>query len=74
MFVTLFETPNRNWELDKQAEINEIFNENINKIPEIGVKVFLKRNLLKKRKFGEWVANNQIEYCVKLFSFHRFLF
>lgn len=64
MFVNMFETPHKNWEFSKKLEANEMMRENMNDCEQDNFNVFLKRNLLKKRKYDEWKSSNNIKYHV----------
>lgn len=71
MYVNVFDTENKNWEIEKKKSVNEYLkihiiqpSKNMNKIFGFVKQVFLKRNILKNRKFGEWISKNKIEYNV----------
>ena len=70
MYVNVFDTENKNWEIEKKKSVNEYLKIHIiqpstkNNISGFMKKVFLNRNLLKNRKFGEWISKNNIEYNV----------
>jgi len=77
MYINIFDTENKNWEIDKKLAIHDYLKNQITEQHSIGGiinftnKVFLKRNLSEKRKYGDWICKNRIEYNV-IFCFFQF--
>lgn len=65
MFISIFETQGKNWEFEKKMEINQYINDELlQNTGELRNRVFLNRNLLKKRIKDDWVCRNCIEFNV----------
>ena len=65
MFISSLDTESKNWELEKKQLIDQYFKcELTGNAGGWAGKVFLKRNILKKRRFDEWVSINRIEFNV----------
>ena len=65
MYLTSFETESKEWELEKKRESSYYFEKELIENPEKSIRrVFLHRNLLKKRSYNEWISKNNIEFNV----------
>ena len=65
MFISSFDTVGKNWDYEKKMEINQYFNEQLlYPANTITNKIYLDRNLVKKRQKHEWFCKNGIEFDV----------